>query len=56
MMKRYGHIGQIAQRQAVAVLDAKPSKKGSKSKTKRHARKNKLEQLRQVPAGHVQRH
>ena len=29
MMKRYGHIGQVAQRQAVAVLDAKPMKKKS---------------------------
>jgi integrase len=27
MAKRYGHIGQVAQRQAVAVLDVRPSKK-----------------------------
>ena len=28
MAKRYGHIGQVAQRQAVEVLDRKPPKKG----------------------------
>jgi hypothetical protein len=27
MAKRYGHIGQVAQRQAVALLDAKPKTK-----------------------------
>jgi hypothetical protein len=26
MAKRYGHIGQVAQRQAVELLDAKPAK------------------------------
>ena len=35
MAKRYGHIGQVAQRQAVAVLDAKPPKKKTKKKKKR---------------------
>jgi integrase len=30
MAKRYGHIGQVAQRQAVAVLDAKPKKSTKK--------------------------
>lgn len=30
MAKRYGHIGQVAQRQAVAVLDPKPPKKKRK--------------------------
>jgi integrase len=32
MMKRYGHIGQVAQRQAVEVLDPKPSKQEKKKK------------------------
>jgi integrase len=31
MAKRYGHIGQVAQRQAVELLDAKPKKKGKTS-------------------------
>ena len=31
MAKRYGHIGQLAQRQAVKLLDAKPKKAGKKS-------------------------
>jgi hypothetical protein len=40
MAKRYGHIGQIAQRQAVAVLDAKPKpKKRSESGTGRRGHK-----------------
>lgn len=30
MMKRYGHIGQVAQRQAVEVLDPKPAKQAKK--------------------------
>jgi integrase len=34
MVKRYGHIGNVAQRQAVDVLEAKP-KKASKSKKKK---------------------
>jgi integrase len=38
MAKRYGHIGQIAQRQAVAVLDVKP-KRPSKSKSSRRGHK-----------------
>jgi integrase len=37
MAKRYGHIGQVAQRQAVEVLDLKPKKKsGSTSKRRGH--------------------
>jgi len=32
MAKRYGHIGQVAQRQAVAILDLKPPKKTKKKK------------------------
>lgn len=32
MAKRYGHIGHVAQRQAVAVLDAKPPKQKKKRK------------------------
>lgn len=31
MAKRYGHIGQFAQRQAVALLDAKPKRAGKKT-------------------------
>jgi integrase len=31
MAKRYGHIGQLAQRQAVKLLDAKPKKTGKSS-------------------------
>ena len=31
MAKRYGHIGQVAQRQAVKLLDAKPKKTGKTS-------------------------
>ena len=31
MAKRYGHIGQLAQRQAVKLLDAKPKKTGKNS-------------------------
>ena len=27
MAKRYGHIGQVAQRQAVAILDVKPPRR-----------------------------
>ncbi|MEP6936336.1 MAG: tyrosine-type recombinase/integrase [Nitrospirota bacterium] len=30
MAKRYGHIGQVAQRQAVAILDPKPKKNGKR--------------------------
>ena len=33
MAKRYGHIGQVAQRQAVAVLDAKPPKQKKKKQS-----------------------
>ena len=32
MAKRYGHIGQVALRQAVEILDAKPPKKAKKKK------------------------
>jgi site-specific recombinase XerC len=39
MAKRYGHIGQVAQRQAVEVLDAKPPK--SKRKKKHSAKEAK---------------
>lgn len=38
MAKRYGHIGQVAQRQAVAVLDRKP-KRRSKSKSVKRGHK-----------------
>jgi hypothetical protein len=34
MAKRYGHIGQVAQRRAVAVLDVKVKKKHGHSKSK----------------------
>jgi integrase len=42
MAKRYGHIGQVALRQAVDVLDAKPPKKTKKKKdsSKRKARES----------------
>ncbi len=40
MAKRYGHIGQLAQRQAVAILDVKPKKPRAKSKAKRGGHKN----------------
>jgi hypothetical protein len=37
MAKRYGHIGQVAQRQAVEMLDVKPKKtSGSKPKRRGH--------------------
>ncbi len=39
MMKRYGHIGQSAQRQAVAILDEKPKKSRSKGTAKRGGHK-----------------
>jgi hypothetical protein len=32
MAKRYGHIGQVAQRQAVEMLDAKPKRKKKTSR------------------------
>lgn len=51
MAKRYGHIGQIAQRQAVQILDRrlKRSKKGKKdASSKKHA------ELQSI-AGDVQR-
>ena len=35
MAKRYGHIGQLAQRQAVKLLDAKPTRAGRKSNESR---------------------
>ncbi len=35
MAKRYGHIGQLAQRQAVKLLDAKPTRAGKKSNESR---------------------
>jgi integrase len=38
MAKRYGHIGQLAQRQAVKLLDAKPNKAGKKSDESRTGR------------------
>jgi integrase len=38
MAKRYGHIGQVAQRQAVGVLDRKP-KRRSKSKSAKRGHK-----------------
>ena len=34
MAKRYGHIGQVAQRQAVSILDAKPKRKRRRSRRK----------------------
>ena len=39
MMKRYGHISQVAQRQAVEVLDAKPPKKARKKRKKGSSRR-----------------
>jgi integrase len=39
MAKRYGHIGQVAQRQAVAILDPKRKKAGSKSKSAKRGHK-----------------
>jgi integrase len=52
MAKRYGHIGQVAQRQAVEVLDAKPPKKAKKKTKKKDSskRKRKSVALRQAPA------
>ena len=34
MAKRYGHIGQVAQRQAVALLDVQPPKRSKDKKAK----------------------
>ena len=39
MAKRYGHIGQVAQRQAVAVLDAKVKKARSEKTSKKRGHK-----------------
>jgi hypothetical protein len=51
MAKRYGHIGQVAQRQAVEVLDRKPPKKAKKGKKKGSSkRKRKSVPPRQAPA------
>ena len=40
MAKRYGHIGQVAQRQAVEMLDAKPKRKRAAKKTSATVRRN----------------
>jgi integrase len=51
MAKRYGHIGQVALRQAVEVLDTKPPKKANKKKKKGWSnRKSKPDGSRQAPA------
>jgi hypothetical protein len=49
MAKRYGHIGQVAQRQAVSVLDAKPPKKSKKKRSRARAKAPK-------GCGHKNRH
>jgi hypothetical protein len=49
MAKRYGHIGQVAQRQAVKVLDAKPPKKAAKKKKRGSKRRRKSVTSRQAP-------
>lgn len=41
MMKRYGHIGQVAQRQAVEVLDGTPAKKTAKNRKPHRKAKSK---------------
>ena len=45
MAKRYGHIGQVAQRQAVAILD-KPIKKAKVSRTPRQPMPDRVERAR----------
>jgi len=50
MAKRYGHIGQVAQRQAVAVLDGKDKTSGDgKAKAQKPRKKHRKESPEVIP-------